>query len=161
MSDAACLVLTEDDDVAEVIINRDDIRNALAPEVRRELLGVLTTLKAAPRVRASSSPAPARHSAASGSIKQFKEQVSLTPAQVRGEMDETVDLFKLIVAIDKPIIAALNGYAFGAGCGLASGCDITTNSWRLPGLWPGPAARRLQPRFDAHAAAPGFLDGEH
>ena len=38
--------------------------------------------------------------------------------------DESIDLFKLLARIDKPIIAAVHGYALGAGCSLAFGCDL-------------------------------------
>jgi enoyl-CoA hydratase/carnithine racemase len=38
--------------------------------------------------------------------------------------DTNTDLFKLLARIDKPIIAAVHGYALGAGCGLAFGSDL-------------------------------------
>jgi enoyl-CoA hydratase/carnithine racemase len=38
--------------------------------------------------------------------------------------DETIALFKLMGRIDKPIIAAVHGYALGAGCSLAFGSDL-------------------------------------
>jgi enoyl-CoA hydratase/carnithine racemase len=38
--------------------------------------------------------------------------------------DESVNVFKLLARIDKPIIAAVHGYALGAGCSLALGCDL-------------------------------------
>lgn len=38
--------------------------------------------------------------------------------------DNAIALFKLMARIDKPIIAAVHGYALGAGCGLAFGSDL-------------------------------------
>ncbi|CAN5899181.1 enoyl-CoA hydratase [soil metagenome] len=38
--------------------------------------------------------------------------------------DESIELTRLLSRIDKPVIAAVHGYALGAGCGLAFGSDL-------------------------------------
>src|SRR5215510_10116181 len=49
-------------------------------------------------------------------------------SESRGDLvrhaDESIALFKLLGRVDKPIIAAVHGYALGAGCGLALGSDL-------------------------------------
>ena len=124
------LLLTEADGVAEVVINRDDIRNALAPEVRRDLLRCLETLRDSSAVRAIILTGAGKSFSAGGSIKHYKDQPNKSPAEVRADLDETVKLFQLVPRLDKPIIAAVNGHALGGGCGLAIACDITLASDR-------------------------------
>ena len=38
--------------------------------------------------------------------------------------DANIALTKLLAKVDKPIVAAVHGYALGAGCGLAFGSDL-------------------------------------
>lgn len=38
--------------------------------------------------------------------------------------DDSIGLFKLLARVDKPVIAAVHGYALGAGCSLALGSDL-------------------------------------
>jgi enoyl-CoA hydratase len=42
--------------------------------------------------------------------------------------DRNIALTKLLARVDKPIIAAVHGYALGAGCGLAFGSDLVVAS---------------------------------
>ena len=50
--------------------------------------------------------------------------VETRPALIK-HGDTNIALTKLLGRIDKPIIAAVHGYALGAGCGLAFGSDLT------------------------------------
>ena len=45
--------------------------------------------------------------------------------------DDSIALFKLLARIDKPVIAAVHGYALGAGCSLPVGACATWQDGRL------------------------------
>jgi enoyl-CoA hydratase len=66
--------------------------------------------------------------------------------------DESIAVPKLLARVDKPIIAAVHGYALGAGCGLALGCDLVVAAESARFGYPELKAGLTASTVAAHAA---------
>ncbi len=100
--------------------------NPLNKETAKELLEILESLKDDIDVRCVIITGSGRAFSAGGDIKGFKSSIE---AGTSGkEMDDlTKDLYKTALILrlyPKPIIAAVNGWAVGAGMNLALSCDF-------------------------------------
>lgn len=100
-------------------MNRVEVKNALNMSVRRELAEHFTALGADPKIRCIVLTGGARVFAAGADIRALVDQ---GPVDV---MRRNLHLWwQAISACPTPVIAAVNGYAWGAGCELAMHADI-------------------------------------
>jgi enoyl-CoA hydratase/carnithine racemase len=100
-------------------INRPEQRNALNLATRLELVECLEAAAADSMIRAVVLTGDERAFAAGADLREMAE---VGPIQM---MERGVgNIWDRIAAFPKPLIAAVNGYALGAGCELAMHCDI-------------------------------------
>lgn len=105
--------------VALIQLNRPKVLNALSTDLMRDLMDALFFLEDDQDVRVIILTGNERAFAAGADINQLAEA---------GPIDQIKDLrlrtWKQLPLISKPIIAAVNGFALGAGCELAMLCDF-------------------------------------
>lgn len=105
--------------IAVVQINRPDARNALNQEVRLQLAEHFTELTHDTAVRCV---------VITGGDKVFAAGADLRDLAERSAVDlmlrHTQRMWQTIAAYPRPIIAAVNGFAWGGGCELAMHADI-------------------------------------
>jgi enoyl-CoA hydratase len=115
------LLLSIEDRVATVAINRPDKRNALNTAVRDELVQALDALRDEPGVRVVILTGTGDKAFVAGAdITEFADRSALEQRAVMAGRR----VFDEIAAFPKPTIAMINGVAAGGGCELAMACDI-------------------------------------
>lgn len=111
--------------VALVTLNQPERRNALSAELRDALLDSVEALFADENCRALILTGADNSFCAGGDLTALRER---DPMHSRGRMQRSQQLIRLLVSGPKPVVAAVNGYAFGAGFSLALACDYVLAS---------------------------------
>ncbi|NMG42838.1 enoyl-CoA hydratase [Aromatoleum toluvorans] len=105
--------------VAVVRINRPEARNALNQQVRTLLAEHFTALGREAEVRAIVLTGGDKYFAAGADLREFAEA-----GAIEMMLRNTQRLWAAIASCPKPVIAAINGFAWGGGCELAMHADI-------------------------------------
>jgi enoyl-CoA hydratase len=116
------LLVTTEDRVCTVTINRPDKLNALNAEAKAELKSVFTGIKTNPGIDVVIITGAGGKSFVAGT--DIKELTELNGQSGKEFSARGQEVFDLIENLGKPVIAAVNGYALGGGCELALACHI-------------------------------------
>lgn len=112
------------DGVATVTLNRPEAMNAIDPPMRRELCSLWERIHTDPEIRVAVITGAGPRSFCTGSDLKKTLPIPETPAQqIFGDVPGSGSLIANL-RTDKPLIAAINGFAMGGGMELALACDI-------------------------------------
>src|SRR5437667_3298626 len=111
-----------EDHLAIVTINRPDALNALNSAVLRELSMTIEHLSMAADVGSIVLTGAGDRAFVAGA--DIKEMVGLSALEMRSFSEAGRRLGGVMSACNKPILAAINGYALGGGAELAPACDL-------------------------------------
>jgi 2-(1,2-epoxy-1,2-dihydrophenyl)acetyl-CoA isomerase len=107
--------------VLTVTLNRPDVFNAFNAALHRALHEVLTGEASEPSVRAVVVTGAGKGFCAGQDLREFQE----SPGDIRDRLEETYHPnVRAIRALEKPVIAAINGPVAGAGLSFACACDV-------------------------------------
>lgn len=101
-------------------LNRPDVRNALSPEMWRDIRTAVQCAGEDDSIQAVIVSGAGDKALASGAdIKEIhdRDYLKMLRATASVSLKELEDLYK-------PVICAINGYALGGGCELAMACDL-------------------------------------
>ena len=109
---------------ATVTINRPEVHNALSPGVMDGLESALNLLEEDKKVRAVFLKAEGKTFCAGGDLKHMKSTADWTYEQNKAEAFRLSGIFNQIYSFPRPVIAMINGPAYGGGVGVISSCDM-------------------------------------
>lgn len=122
MRSEATLIYEKSDHVVEVTLNRPDVLNAVNLPMRDALWEALLAFRDDPDAHvALVRGAGERAFSAGADISEFGTAPSYVEAR-RARYDR--DVWGLMLSITKPLVVAVHGFAYGAGCEMALCCDI-------------------------------------
>jgi enoyl-CoA hydratase/carnithine racemase len=117
------ILVTTQDSVAVVSLNRPEVRNAVTLGMWRELADIFSSLAKDDAVRAIVLTGSGADFCVGADVKEF--------GHIRENRDQSaayevaVDACSAAIAnVSKPVIAAVSGYCLGGGCHLALACDF-------------------------------------
>jgi enoyl-CoA hydratase/carnithine racemase len=125
-----------DDGIAVATLNRPDKLNAFDERMIRELRSVVWRANFDPAVRVLVITGAGRAFCAGRDIAGLDYENNLTTAQYRAYVRANHELFDDIEAIEKPVIAAVNGICAGGGVEMAIACDFRFASANASFLLP-------------------------
>jgi 2-(1,2-epoxy-1,2-dihydrophenyl)acetyl-CoA isomerase len=117
------LSLVREDGVATITLQRPDALNALNMSLKSELATAVRELSNDADVRCVVITGEGKAFCAGGDIGEMT--MNDTPVHSRSRLHVLLrDIFIPLAELEKPTIASVNGYAFGAGLSLAMACDL-------------------------------------
>jgi enoyl-CoA hydratase len=142
------IMLEKEETTAVITFNRPDAMNALNNQTRAEFAAAIAEVAADDSIKVLILTGSGKAFVAGSDIKEFSQTTPYVAHNIQrlGEMVEK---------LEKPVIAAVNGFCLGGGCEIAMACDIIIASEKAKfgqpevniGIIPGGGATQRLPRL--------------
>jgi len=147
------LLLETEGALAILYVNRPKALNALNKDTLLEMKDAITSIKDDPEIDVLIVTGAGDKSFVAGADIAFMQNLTAVEAREFGALGQEV--FRMIEAMEKPSIAAVNGFALGGGCELAMCCDFRIASSKAKfgqpevglGITPGFGGTQRLPRL--------------
>jgi len=147
------LLLEKKDGIGILSVNRPESLNALNIDVMKELKEAIGTVAGDDDVQVLIITGVGDKSFVAGADIKFMQNLNPVEGRVWGMLGQKV--FRAIEELEKPVIAAVNGFCLGGGCELAMAADIRLASEKAKfgqpevglGITPGHGGTQRLPRI--------------
>jgi enoyl-CoA hydratase len=120
--DFKLIIYEKSEGIATITLNRPEALNAFSKEVVEEILQVLEDIRRDENVRVVVLTGAGEKAFSAGA--DIKAMIGINPLKARELSLMGEKLCASFENLEKPVIAALNGYALGGGMEVAMSCDI-------------------------------------
>lgn len=116
-----CIIFQKQEGIATIKLNRTKVLNAMNKQLWLDFQAALQDVKDDPGIKVLIVTGEGRAFSTGADLKESKHR---TVEQYRDYLVALQETSRKIIRFEKPIIAAINGYALGSGYELALACDI-------------------------------------
>jgi enoyl-CoA hydratase/carnithine racemase len=120
----ASLIVDQERGSLVCTLSNPGARNALGPEMYTQLLDALDRANREPEIRCVILTGADGTFCAGGNLNRLLDNRSHPPAHQAASIDQLHTMTRAIAHCEKPVLAAIEGAAAGAGLSLALGCDL-------------------------------------
>ncbi|MGS0763591.1 short-chain-enoyl-CoA hydratase [Syntrophomonas curvata] len=147
------LILEKEGGLATLYVNRPKALNALNKDTLLEMKDAIASINNDPEIDVLIITGAGDKAFVAGADIAFMQNLTAVEGREFGALGQTV--FRMIEAMEKPVIAAVNGFALGGGCELAMCCDFRIASSKAKfgqpevglGITPGFGGTQRLPRL--------------
>jgi enoyl-CoA hydratase len=142
------IIFEKEENIAIITFNRPDAMNALNNQTRAEFREAIAAVAADDQIKVLILTGSGKAFVAGSDIKEFNQTTAYDAHNIQR-------LGGLVEKLDKPVIAAVNGFCLGGGNEIAMGCDIIIASEKAKfgqtevniGIIPGGGGTQRLPRL--------------